>query len=86
MPEHAREPDDELMAAAVVFLARQREGVERILATHRRLRGGSCAACVYRSTTWPCFVASVALRARAERTPGAPPVHPAGSAVAPELY
>ncbi|WP_219414050.1 hypothetical protein [Pseudonocardia nigra] len=59
------DPDEpSVVDIAVQFMAQQPGGAERVLALHRPLADGLCAACLTTVTRWPCSIASLALLAR----------------------
>lgn len=77
----------DVIDAAVRFVAAQADGPARLLATHFRLTGGSCAGCMTTMARWPCSVARIAHVATAARNdkPPAPPHIPRdATASAPE--
>lgn len=56
-----RPAGDDLIEAAMTFMAAQPGAPRRVLDAHRKLGDGRCSRCRLQSTRWPCFVAAIAL-------------------------
>ncbi len=52
-----------LLAVATEFMVNQPGAPARALSQHHRKRDGRCSGCGHPGQKWPCFVATIALRA-----------------------
>jgi hypothetical protein len=64
-----------LLAVATEFMVNEPGTAARASSRHRRTRNGRCSDCGHPGQRWPCFVATIALRAGSTvrgDTPGPP--------------